>query len=229
MMKHKAVIFDLFGTLVCIAPWHESENALKHMASVLSAPPDSLIQLWRDTEDKRMNGFFHNYQAWIRFVCNELALLPDDSQVNLAAQIRFEMERHELMMLKEGALEVLSHLKSLGLKIGLVSNASFETATLWTDTPLSPLVDVAVFSAPLGIMKPDPRIYYAATEQLEVKPRNCLYVSDGGADGELKSAQQIGMHPVQLLVSDKDGNELQREEWDGPLISSLKQVLTLIK
>lgn len=228
-MKYKAVIFDLFGTLVCIASRHESESVLRQMASVLSVPADSLIELWRDTGDKRMNGVFHNYQGWIRFICNELGSSPDDSQVNLAAYIRFEMERRELMVLMDGAVEVLSNLKSLGHKIGLISNASFETATIWMDSPLSQLVDAAVFSATVGILKPDPRIYHTVTEQLAVKPEDCLYVADGGADGELKGASQVGMQAVQLLIPNHNDNDLLHEDWDGLSISSLNQVLSLVK
>jgi len=54
-------------------------------------------------------------------------------------------------------------------------------------------------------------------------------VSDGGAYGELESAQQIGMHAVQILVSDGNDNELYREDWNGSKISSLKEVLELVK
>jgi hypothetical protein len=106
MMKYKAVI--LFGTLVRIAPKSTRENALRQMASVLSVSPDDLIRLWRDTEYKRMNGDFQNYQEWIKFTCSDLGLSPEEGQINLAAQIRFEMERRELRVLMEGALEVLS-------------------------------------------------------------------------------------------------------------------------
>jgi putative hydrolase of the HAD superfamily len=78
-------------------------------------------------------------------------------------------------------------------------------------------------------MKPDSRIYNAATERLGVNPQDCLYISDGGADGELAAALQVGMHPVQLLVSDDNDSDLHLEEWDGPTISSLKEVLDLLE
>jgi len=39
-------------------------------------------------------------------------------------------------------------------------------------------------------MKPDPHIYGLATEQLNVKPRDCLYVADG-IGGELAGNWQL--------------------------------------
>ena len=44
-MKYKAVIFDLFGTLVDNHPWDDSLNNLRQMASALSAPDDEFVGL----------------------------------------------------------------------------------------------------------------------------------------------------------------------------------------
>ena len=227
-MKYKAVIFDLFGTLVHITPKHESENILRQMASVLSVPPDSLIRLWHDTFDQRMNGTFRNYQECIRFICDKLGLYPEDSQTNIAAQIRFDMTKQEIMTPREDAVEVLNYLKLHGYKTGLISNASAEITAIWADTPLSQLIDVAVFSGPLGTMKPNPRIYLTTAERLAVEPKDCLYIADG-IGGELEGASQVRMHPIRLHVTSEDTYEEFREAWDGPIISSLKEVFALIK
>ena len=120
-MQYKAAIFDLFGTLVHVASRHENENSLRHMASVLSVPPDNLIQLWHDTFDQRMNGIFRDYQECIRFICDKLGLSPEDRQIDLAARVRFEMTKKGVMTLKEDAVEVLNTLRSQGFKIGLIN------------------------------------------------------------------------------------------------------------
>ena len=84
----------------------------------------------------------------------------------------------------------------------------------------------------MGLKKPDPRIYQIAMEQLGVESHNCIYIGDGGSQ-ELTGAYQVGMHPVLLRDPDEDSAEILRvdaeEEWSGPVISSLQEVLALVK
>jgi putative hydrolase of the HAD superfamily len=76
-------------------------------------------------------------------------------------------------------------------------------------------------------MKPDPRIYGLVTEQLNVKPQDCLYVADGIGQ-ELATATKIGMHAIRILVPGENGYDRYREKWNGPAISSLTQILDMI-
>ena len=227
-MEYRAVIFDLFGTLVYNTPPEESDNVLKQMASVLLAPSEDFVTSWHGMFSERMTGKFVSYQDCIRQICTDLQVSADEEQVELAANTRLDMTRNELKALHEGAINVLSHLRARGYKTGLISNCSFEATIIWGETPLTPLIDVAVFSCSVGMMKPDPRIYRLATEQLNVEPQDCLYVADGIGQ-ELAVASQIGMHAVQILVPREDEYDPYREEWHGPVISSLIEVLILIK
>jgi len=135
---------------------------------------------------------------------------------------------------RQDAIDVLSYLQSQGLKTGLISNCSPDTPLIWKDTPFAPLFDVAVFSSSVGVKKPDPRIYQIAIDQLATKPGNCLYIGNG--DGrELTGASQVGMHPVLIRAPDEDNTDAQwedstdAEQWDGPVISSLREVLDLVR
>ena len=227
-MKYEAVIFDLFGTLVDIYPWAGSNNILRQMASVLSAPADDFVNLWHATFDERMNGTFKSYQACIGHICQQLGVDIQDNQIESAARIRFDMTKQEVTAPREGAIEVLSYLKSNDYKTGLISNCSVETTMIWEETSLAPLIDVVVFSCLVETMKPDPRIYKIAVEQLAVNPKECLYIADGMGQ-ELASASNLGMHALLIRVPNESDYDSYREEWDGPVISSLKEVLTLVK
>lgn len=227
-MKYKAVIFDLFGTLVDITPWTENTNILNRMASVLSVSADDFAASWRATFDERMKGIFNNYQACIGHVCQQLGVNAKDNQIESAARIRFDMTRLEVTTPREGAVEVLSHLKANGYKTGLISNCSTETTTIWKDSPFARLIDVTIFSCLTGTKKPDPRIYQMATEKLAVNPKECLYIADG-MDGELASATGLGMHALMIRVPYENDYDHYREDWSGPVISSLKEVLALVR
>ena len=227
-MKYAAVVFDLFGTLVDNHPWDDSLNNLRQMASALSAPDDEFVALWHATFDERMNGTFKSYQDCIGHICQQLAVKVQDNEVELAAGIRFNMTKHEVTVPREGAIEVLSHLKSNGHKTGLLSNCSAETTVIWKESPLAPLIDVPVFSSLAEIAKPDPRIYQIATEKLAVNPEECLYIADG-IGGELMTAAELGMRALQIRVPYESDYDTYREQWNGPVISSLREVLTLVR
>lgn len=229
-MKYEAVIFDLFGTLVDNYPYREYQSVLKQMASVLTISFDAFQRLWSETAHERSLGIIRTIEANIKYICNKLGVSTDDAKIGLATNVRSGFIEN-VMRPRQDATNVLSCLRSQGFKTGLISNCSPETPLIWEDTPLAPLVDVAVFSSSVGIKKPDPRIYDLASEQLSAKPESCLYVGDGDSQ-ELSGAAQVGMHPVLIRLAGEDGTQphlANREEWCGPVISSLTEVLTLIK
>jgi len=202
------------------------------MADVLSVPPDDFVQLWFDTFNERSTGIFQSPDDNVEYICRTLGVSVDETQVKLATQIRFDYSVQS-MMPRPYAIETLSHLKFEGLKTGLITDCSAEVPAIWPETPLAPLFDVTVFSSVVGLKKPDPRIYQLAAEQLAVKPQSCLYVGDGSSQ-ELTGAAAVVMHPVLIRDPDEDSTEIHRvdaeaDRWDGPVISSLKEVLTLLR
>ena len=69
-----------------------------------------------------------------------------------------------------------------------------------------------------------------ALDGLGVEGKDCIYVGDGDSN-ELTGAQEMGMHPVMISVDyEKDNNiyVYNRQEWDGPVINSLTEVLSLV-
>ena len=228
-MKYAAIIFDLFGTLVDNFSRQEYESVLTEMASLLGAPPGDFIRLWFDIGDQRMLGILPSPEVNIEYICRELGVRPSEASKRLAARIRYAFTRRYVVP-RPDAIEVLTHLKSEGYRTGLISDCSGETTTVWEDTPFAPLFDATVFSCLAGVRKPDPRIYLLATEQLAVRPEECLYIGDGSSH-ELTGAASVGMHPVLIRVPYEDTPDAARineEEWDGPRISSLTEVLTLL-
>jgi len=230
-MKYKAVIFDLFGTLVCNISLQENRRMLIKMASVLSINPDAFIQLWFETADERMKGIMKNCQENIEYICRQVGTPIEDTKIELATQIRFDMIQSEIVP-RADAIEVLSCLKSEGYKTGLISNCSHEGTIVWESTPLPALLDVVVLSCSVGLQKPDPRIYQIAVKQLEIEPQGCLYIDDIGIFGA--GAASVGMHPVLIRDPDEDSADVYRVnaeagEWNGPVISSLREILALVR
>ena len=229
-MKYTAVIFDLFGTLIDNFSAEEYRRVLAEMASVLAAPSEDFTDLWLGLFEERVSGVLESPVGVIKHVCRELGVYPDDTQIEHAARIRFDMTRREIKV-RPDAVEVLSKLISEGYKTGLISDCSHEMLVIWKDLPLASLIDITAFSCLVGITKPDPRIYRLVTDQLDVQPEDCLYVGDGSSQ-ELAGAAQVGMSPVLIRVpGDGDFDDIYRinpETWSGPRVSSLSEVLKLL-
>jgi putative hydrolase of the HAD superfamily len=228
-MKYKAVIFDLFGTLVYVSPHHESEANLKQIASVLSVPFEDLGRLWTETYDGRNIGTFQSYRDCIELICRLLKVPLVDSQIEQATGIRQALLRRETADIRPDAIDALSRLRKKHIKIGLLSNCSLDAVKLWQESPLNSLIDIPVYSSYEGITKPDQRIYRIAAERLGLAPEECIYIADGGVNQELKAAAQAGMHAVLINPYTSDNDNPDQEEWDGPAVSSLTEVLNLLK
>lgn len=225
-MKYKAVIFDLYGTLVSNVGGTLYDDVLTQTASLLSVPASAFLKMWKETSFTRNTGAFDSIEANIVHICRELGVVPKNIQV--VVQIRQDYIRNFITNPRPDASEVISRLKSLGYKTGLISNCSPDTPPVWQETPIAQLIDVAIFSSSVGLMKPDPRIYQIAAEQLEVNPSECLYIADG-VSNELAGAAEVGMHPVQIKVFGDESHYMGQEKWNGPVISSLTEVLSLVE
>lgn len=124
------------------------------------------------------------------------------------------------------AIPMLTALRQGGYATGLISNCPAIAADLWPESPLAPLIDVAIFSCRVGLLKPDPRIYHLACERLGIAADRCLYVGDGGSR-ELSGAAACGMDAVLLQPCDEDPEDarlLGRQEWAGRTIHLLSEV-----
>lgn len=231
-LKYQAVIFDLFGTLVDIYTHDDYYGTLETMTSVLKAPYDEFMKLWFDTAERRVTGIFRTLEENLRYICRELNITVTEIQLTRASRIRRDYVIKTLIP-REGTIEVLAHLKSVGYKIGLVSNCSSEPPVIWPDTPFANLFDVTIFSSTAGVQKPDPRIYRMATDALGVEPEDCLYIGDGDSN-ELTGAAGVGLHPV-LIKAPLESNTVPMrtskkiDDFPCPCISSLKEVLNLVK
>jgi putative hydrolase of the HAD superfamily len=226
--KYEAVIFDLGGTLSRSAAWSEYRNAARKMAEICGAPIDDFIDMWFSESSGLGTGVYPGYGDYIRYICEKMDLRVPENRIDLAAREPYSITQEYVTKPREGAIEVLSYLKSRSYKIGLISDCAPELPEIWNDTIFAPYFDATVFSCTAGMNKADPRIFQIAVEKLAVKPEKCMYIADGMRN-ELANAKKLGMHAVQILVPGEIDDSPIREEWHGPVITSLKEVLDLLR
>jgi len=229
-VKFKAVIFDLFGTLVDCYKVIDYDDTLVKMATILNVPYGKFRRVWDDTALERNTGAFATTNTSIAAICNRMNVQVHDDVIERAANIRRDFVCRTLSP-RHDTLNTLTQLKEKGIKIGLISNCSPDTPETWGKTAFVMLFDITVFSSSVGLKKPDPRIYQLALNRLQLNAEECVYVGDGDSN-ELTGAQEMGMHPVMISVDYEKDNSLyvyNRQEWDGPVINSLTGVLSLLE
>ncbi|MFX1377277.1 MAG: HAD family hydrolase [Promethearchaeota archaeon] len=226
-MKYKAIIFDLFGTLVDNYSVQIYNKYLTNMASTLELPAEDFSKLWRDTIYERGIGIFKTTEESIRYICNKLNVSVSDEKIRKCNEIRLENTRKALTP-KNGAVDILKRLRGIGYKIGLITNCSADVPFLWKETAFSDLFDTTLFSASVGLKKPDTQIYNLACKQLGVNPNECLFIGDGDGN-ELEGASQLGMDAVMIRDRNEiDPYRLVEVDWNGRKIEKFSEILGLI-
>lgn len=170
-MSIHAWIFDLGNTLMSIPGEFDEESCI---CDILG---------YADTEEVR--SIIYRLCAKFPGQSTEDFLQLFDRTVNpggdakLSSMVRSAWMRSiEHAELQPGALEILDKLRSSGMKLGLVSNTPPTSQYILDNLDLRKRFDVIVFSCDVGFLKPDPRIFKLALEQLETPPENTVLVGD---------------------------------------------------
>jgi putative hydrolase of the HAD superfamily len=218
-VKYRAVVFDLWNTLVLWPGNDGGHGFYDRMADHVGVPHDRFNEAWLEAYDDRAIG---PLEPSVRTVCKRLEL--DEGNVDRLISFRIDFTRNALVP-REGALEVLAELRHRGFRLGLISVCSEEVPRLWNSTPLAPAIDAPVFSCSEGVRKPHRRIYEIAAERLGARVDECLFVDD--QPEFVRGAVAVGMDAV-LIASPAGAPEPPGiEHWEGPAISSLEEVLEL--
>jgi putative hydrolase of the HAD superfamily len=207
------VIFDLWNT---IAVWPEDlwAETRPRVAEHLGLNVEEFESRWYgELAHMREMGPMSD-------VLDQFDLSSDD--VERVTALRREVTRQGLVPVP-GAVETIAALRERGLKTGLITVCSEDVVSLWEETDFHGLFDAEVFSAAVGLRKPDPRIYEIALEKLGVEPKDAIFVGDGAND-ELAGAERVGMTAVGV---ESPTGELP-DDWDGLRIRELPELLQLV-
>lgn len=215
-MRYDALIFDLDGTIL---------NTLPDLTSSVNYALDKYGFPTRSIDEVRT------------FIGNGVGLLikrslPDsvDDETVEKCLLEFKAHYQENFAKKtvpyDKITDVLTFLKSKGIKIGVVSN-KFDLATkALCKKFFNGLIDYAVGEI-IGIpRKPDPTSLLNAINTLEVLKQNVLYLGDSEVD--IQTAKNAGVDLVSVSWGFKDQDFLIRNG-AKKIINEPIQILNLIK
>ncbi|MCR5329423.1 MAG: HAD family hydrolase [Saccharofermentans sp.] len=188
----KAVIFDMFETLVSI--FSGDTYFSEHIAADLNIPIEDFRPVWRATDKARSSG--QCTIAEVMKICLETLGCYSEESVQLIVDHRRENLEGVFARTPKETIELLEALKARNIKIGLISNCYSDEAQAIKESVLYPFFDAPVLSYEQGVTKPDPEIFRRAIDMLGVSADECLYVGDGGSK-ELYAARDAGMEAVQ--------------------------------
>ncbi|GAA4201322.1 HAD family hydrolase [Actinocatenispora rupis] len=221
----RAILFDLFGTLVPGDTNAERDETSRRIAAVLGVDPTRFAAEVRASRRDRFTGHLGDIPETVRTLAERVGGNPTPAAVDSAVRQRLALTRRQLVP-GPGVLDALDRLRGDGWRLALVTNCSAETAQLWRETEFVTRFELAVFSSTLGHAKPDPRAYLAAVVALNLPPASCAFVGDG-ASGELPGAVALGL-PTVLAATPLADPDVDTADWAGPRITSLSELPALL-
>ena len=184
----EAIIFDFGGVMV---PFSQMDS-LKEQESRLGLQPEKLAEtLWQSADWRLAEvGAITDEEYWRR-IGARLGLHTSEAirsfQQDLFRDARTDPRMADLVQRLQGRY-----------RTGLLSNASDVLPRLLRERyGLGGLFDVEVFSALVGLAKPDPAIYQLALERLGTAPEATVFVDD--YEPNVASAAALGIRAIHFV------------------------------
>ncbi len=198
-MAIKAVIFDLGGVLVRT----EFPEVRQRLEERLGFTPGTLGQMVWGGEDWELAQTGRiSYEEYWRRVGAALGFSTEQ-------EIRdFRREYFSGDRVDEELVRLIRELRPC-YRIGLLSNAP-DRLGIWLDEEwgIKDLFDSIIYSAKVGVAKPDPSIFHLSLEQLGLTPTEALFIDDFSPN--IDAALALGMQAIRFTNTKTLKEELRR-------------------
>jgi putative hydrolase of the HAD superfamily len=201
-MSYRAVIFDL-GGVVIDSPLH----VIAAYEQELGLPAGVINRVVVETGPAG---------AWSRLERGEvgMAAFQRDFEAECAAagatiSALEMMTRIGTCEIRPAMLEAIRRIRDEGLRVAALTNNWADPERSEPADPnrdLRPLFHAFVESSVVGLRKPDPRIYHHVCDELEVAPKESVFLDDIGRN--LKAARELGMTTIKVDAPDSALGEL---------------------
>lgn len=231
-MKTRAVLFDLGNTLVKYDVGSPEEVFHRVLTALgISRPVDAVeiafLNAEKEAKDLNLLSSFGKLECeeyWYKWDLLVLKHLKIDRNEELAKVVQAKWFDHVDCTPYPEAKEVLSKLKQMGLKVGLISTAYEEEIALIlgkADLEME-IFDIIVGSDTIKKVKPHPDVFRYAVEMLKVEAEETMFIGDS-VDADYKGAQNVG---IQAMLLNRTKN---RKANDFKTITNLNEIFLKIR
>jgi putative hydrolase of the HAD superfamily len=207
-MRIKAVLFDMFDTLMLIEHEHAFYNpSLRRTHEFLVQHGVNVsFNVFKDAYVKARDALYAEADAKMEEphfnlrVANALHILGYDSvasnEILSGATLAFCEEFMNYVRIDENAKAALKKLH-VKYKLGIVSNFAIPecVSKLLEKHGLDVLFDAVVVSAAVNKRKPSPEIFQKALKKLSVEASEAVFVGDT-VDADIQGAKSVGMKTI---------------------------------
>jgi putative hydrolase of the HAD superfamily len=227
---YKAVLFDMFGTLIPSPPMDSYNAMVGELALIIGEPVETFKEPWMSINDGRLDGSFGSSEGDIQTVAELVGVEVSESQMEQCKELRRSSTR-KFLTPKDGTIEMLDELLGMGFALGLVTDCVFDVPAIWPETPFASYFSAMHFSCVTHVRKPDSRAYLGVLESLGISPSDALFVGDGGSD-ELNGATRTGIYALMIDDIDGSGVDMLRVgfvEWNGPAVKTMADIARYVR
>lgn len=227
----KLVIFDVWDTLLSLEKMHE---LLSHRLSEhLSLDSREVLSLLKSVHSEVKNLRINKTPAdkvleeSRKRLCEKLGLSMSDFMA-IHEELRREAKEGKLTYLViDGARDVLSHVKSKGLKTAVLGNVLFWDSSITLNileaSGLSHFIDRFFFSDVLGRQKPEFEAFTTVLKHFNLRPDEAIHVGDNVRE-DFGGALVAGLKAV--LIKNLKGEVIEAEEF--AIVPSIRHLIPLI-
>ena len=196
-MTIRAVYFDFGGVIVRT----EFQAPRQHLAERLGMEYEDIarIAFEGETSQQASIGRITEAEHWAA-VMRRLHLPVTELQA-----VRDEFFAGDI--LDRDLLDFMRGLRQT-VKVGLISNAWSGLRPWIISKKFDDAFDVMIISAEVGVMKPDPRIYQVALEQLDMAPAEAVFLDD--FIWNVEGARAAGMQAIHFTQPEQALDELKQ-------------------
>jgi len=221
----KAVVFDLYGTLLTGDIYINVEDKDEGLSRVLREAGHDVY--YQEVWAARQFVMFIDYpkgkantpQDFYAKVLERLEISRDSKLAEALARKAAELER---VRLYQDVIPTINALKSRGIKTAILT-----TIPSWRFKHIleanSVKIDFICTAKEAEAVKPNPKIYQTVLKRLQVKPNEALMVGDDPKT-DVIPAKKMGMKAVMLCREEK-----KKVEEANHVIASLTELLNIIK
>jgi putative hydrolase of the HAD superfamily len=192
-MATKAIIFDLWNTIAYNKG--AKVNPIVKLEELLGLN----IGLYREVELGFMTKRFKTRREAMVSLCKHVGVKPTDRIIDTLVYVWGNLQIN--ITLFPDVVPVINELRKK-YKVGLLSNTDCFTIEEFKEKGHDKLFDSMAFSCNLGLLKPDPKIFWLVLHELGAKPEETVMVGDNYKD-DILAAEKLGIRGV-LLKRDYD-------------------------